>query len=87
MHIVTKGEVLKNSTSFADCLKYMIAAKRAGNTLDLSRWRADMQSLLNLDSRKLDFLLLMFRDFHSAICRRGMRKSDLANQKNQKVKE
>ena len=77
MNVVTKAEVLQNCTSFADCLKYMMAACRQGKILDFTFWHADIKSLLQLDSKRVDFLLAIYREFLSAQCRQGMRKASL----------
>ena len=86
MDVVTKAEVLQNCTSFAACLKYMMAARRQGKILDFTFWKADIKSLLKMDSNKVDFLLAIYREFHSAKCQQGMRKANLARQRNNKKK-
>ncbi|MCR5814196.1 MAG: hypothetical protein K6G15_06865 [Desulfovibrio sp.] len=81
MNVVTKDEVLQNSTSFADCLKYMMTARREGKVLDFTFWKADIKSLLEMDSKNIDFLLSMYREFHSAMCQQGLRKASLSRKK------
>ena len=86
MNIVTKDEVLQKCTSFADCLKYMMLANQQGKILDFTLWRADIKSLLQMEGKKIDFLLSLYREFHSSMCQQGIRKACLARQKKRELK-